>query len=130
MLLTKEYLVGVWTLDEFIVHRGSGEVFVWPGKQSGTLIYTDNGFVSVAQNRQPLKNASAVDRQRESNFYTGRYQLDLANGCIFHTALQSSVASVIGEQMKRELKCLDDGRLSLSGLGLRERVTLVWSKIT
>ncbi|WP_330960918.1 lipocalin-like domain-containing protein [Photobacterium sp. 53610] len=129
MEISKEVLVGVWSLDEFIVHRESGELFHWPGKQNGTLIYTDNGFVSVAQNREPLPNPTEEDKKRESNFYTATYELDLANNRVFHTGLQSSVQSVIGERMEREIKLLEDGRLWLSGKGLKERVTLVWSKV-
>lgn len=129
MKLTKEALVGVWSLDEFIVHRSDGTLFNWPGKQNGTLIYTENGFVSVAQNREPLENPSKEDESRVSNFYTATYELDLENGRVFHTALQSSVQSVIGTRMERELRFLPDGRLWLSGMGLKERVTLIWSRI-
>ncbi len=127
---TKEKLIGVWSLDEFKVHRASGKLFSWPGKQNGTLIYTDNGFVSVAQNREPLKNPSDEDKKRVSNFYTATYELDLVNHRVFHTGLQSSVDSVIGLRMEREVKLLEDGRLWLSGKGLKERVTLVWSKVS
>ncbi len=127
--LSKEILVGVWSLDEFIIHRESGEMFNWPGKQNGTLIYTDNGFVSVAQNRDPLTNPTDEDKKRESNFYTATYELDVENNRVFHFGLQSSVKSVIGERLEREVKLLKDGRLWLSGKGLKERVTLVWSKV-
>ncbi len=129
MTITKSFLVGVWSLDEFIIHRENGEQFIWPGDQNGTLIYTDNGYVSVAQNRQPLANPTAEDNDRVSNFYTGTYELDLDNYCVFHTGLQSSVASVIGQRMKRSLKVLMDGRLQISGVGLKETVTLIWTKI-
>ncbi|RYV01147.1 hypothetical protein SOPP22_16455 [Shewanella sp. OPT22] len=130
MELSKKLLVGVWSLEEFIVHRESGELFNWPGKQSGTLIYTDNGFVSVAQNRAPLPNPTQEDKNRVSNFYTGTYELDLPNNQVFHTGLQSSVPSVIGERMQRSLTLLPDGRLQIFGKGLRENVTLIWSKVT
>ena len=126
--LTKADLIGVWLLDEFIVHRESGERFVWPGRQSGTLIYTDDGYVSVAQNRDPLPNPSEADRRRVSNFYTATYELDLANDRVWHTALQSSVPSVVGARMERQVQWLPDGRLQLSGQGLQERVTLVWRR--
>jgi len=46
--IEKRELVGVWTLEEFYVHRENGETFKWPGAQIGTLIYTDSGYVSVA----------------------------------------------------------------------------------
>lgn len=128
MNLSKAMLVGVWSLDEFIVHRENGELFNWPGKQSGTLIYTEDGFVSVAQNREPLPNPSKEDERRVSNFYTARYELDLENNRVFHTALQSSVRAIVGVRMEREVSLLPDGRLSLSGIGLKEKVTLIWSK--
>ena len=130
MQISKDLLVGVWSLEEFIVHRENGERFQWPGKQSGTLIYTDNGFVSVAQNREPLINPTPEDEARISNFYTGTYELELDNNRVFHTGLQSSVASVIGQRMQRELTLLEDGRLQISGKGLKEKVTLIWSKVT
>ncbi len=129
MKLSKQILVGVWSLDEYLIHRETGELFNWPGKQNGTLIYTSNGFVSVAQNRQPLNNPTTEDNLRVSNFYTGIYQLDLKNNLIFHTPLQATVQSIIGVSLKRELKLLADGRLSLSGTGLKERVTLIWTKV-
>lgn len=122
-------LVGVWTLERFIVHRETGEDFIWPGKQNGTLIYTNSGYVSVAQNRQPLTDGSPEDAARVSNFYTGRYEPDLANGRVFHTALQSSVPEVIGQRMERQVSLDENGRLWLSGVGLKERVTLVWRKV-
>lgn len=104
-------------------------MFNWPGKQNGTLIYTDNGFVSVAQNRDPLTNPTDEDKKRESNFYTATYELDLVNNRVFHIGLQSSVQSLIGERMEREVKLLNDGRLWLSGKGLKERVTLYGRKL-
>ncbi|WP_199899771.1 lipocalin-like domain-containing protein [Shewanella marina] len=64
MQLTQTSLIGVWQLQQFIIERESGEQFIWPGKQNGTLIYTDSGYVSVAQNRQPLTNPSAEDQLR------------------------------------------------------------------
>lgn len=121
---------GVWSLESFMIHRENGEIFNWPGKQSGTLIYTDNGYVSVAQNREPIPNPTMEDKARISNFYTGTYELDLDNSRIFHTGLQSSVPSVIGKKMQRELKILEDGRLEITGLGLKEHVTLIWSKVS
>jgi len=129
MQLRKEHLVGVWSLDEFIIHREGGELFHWPGKQNGTLIYTENGYVSVAQNSEPLESPTLEDRSRVSNFYTAKYEADLATNRVFHTVLQSSVASVIGERLEREVKLLEDGRLWLSGTGLKERVTLIWSRV-
>jgi hypothetical protein len=128
-VLTGQNLVGVWTLEAFIVHRESGEAFVWPGRQSGTLIYTGNGYVSVAQNREPLPDPTPEDRARESNFYTGTYALDLEHGRVVHTPLQSSVPSTIGIPAEREVRLESDGRLRLSGVGLKERVTLVWRKV-
>ncbi len=130
MKLTKELLIGVWTLEDFIIHRENGELFTWPGKQNGTLIYTDNGYISVAQNREPLPNPSEADKKRVSNFYTAQYKLDLENNRVYHTALQSSVPSIIGSTMERYVELLPDGRLKLSGLGLKERVTLIWSKVS
>lgn len=126
--MTKTDLVGVWTLDQFIVHRENGEDFIWPGTQSGTLIYTESGYVSVAQNRDPLPNPTPEDRARISNFYTGIYDLDLEHGRIFHTPLQSSVPSNIGIRAERHVRIDSKGRLRLSGVGLKERVTLVWQR--
>lgn len=122
-------LIGEWKLDEFIVHRESGEAFLWPGEQSGTLIYTAGGYVSVAQNRQPLANPSLEDAQRVSNFYTGRWRLGEEAGVVYHTALQSNAPAVIGQTMRREVERLPDGRLKLSGQGLKEKVTLIWSRL-
>lgn len=119
----------MWALETFIVHRENGEAFEWPGKQRGTLIYTDNGYVSVAQNRDPLSDPTPEDRARESNFYTGTYALEPEHGRVVHTPLQSSVASIIGKPAPREVSLEPDGRLRLSGQGLRERVTLNWRKV-
>ena len=127
--LKKNDLVGVWTLVKFIVHRENGEEFVWPGKQSGTLIYTENGYVSVAQNREPLPDPTPEDRARVSNFYTGTYELDLQHGRVIHTPLQSSVPSNIGVPAERHVRLDSDGQLWLSGTGLKEKVTLVWWKL-
>jgi len=127
-ILTQQDLLGVWTLDEFTIHRESGEDFVWPGKQRGTLIYTYNGYVSVAQNRDALPNPTPEDALRVSNFYTARYELDLEHGRVFHTILQSSVAASIGQRVMRSVTLLDDGRLRIVGEGLKETVTLIWSR--
>jgi hypothetical protein len=129
MSLTKEDLIGVWSLEEFHIIRESGELFKWPGKQNGTLIYTDNGYVSVAQNRDPLPEPTEEDKKRVANFYTAKYELDLENNRVFHTALQSSVISIIGSRMERQINIMSDGILELSGLGLKEKVTLYWSKV-
>ena len=81
--LTKADLIGVWLLDEFIVHRESGERFVWPGRQSGTLIYTDDGYVSdrlaksksVQDRRKPrtLSQAMATALGDEAGIDQGRH---------------------------------------------------------
>ncbi len=65
----------------------------------------------------------------ESNFYTAIYELDSANSQVFHTVLQSSVKDIIGQRMQRDVRLLADGRLWLSGIGLKERVSLIWLKI-
>lgn len=128
--LTKALLVGEWSLKDFIIVRDCGEAFRWPGEQSGTLIYTENGYVSVAQNRTPLPNPSTEDKQRVSNFYTGTYELDLVNQRVYHTPIQSSVPENIGERMERHLTLLPDGRLKITGKGLKEEVVLIWGKIS
>jgi hypothetical protein len=128
MTLRKQDLVGVWTLERFVVHRADGEDFVWPGRQSGTLIYTDDGYVSVAQNRDPLPDPTPEGRARESNFYTGTYVLDLEHGRVVHTPLQSSAPGIIGVPAERAVTMDAEGRLWLSGVGLKERVTLVWRR--
>lgn len=128
--LSSSDLIGVWTLEQFIIVRENGEHFNWPGRQNGTLIYTGDGYVSVAQNREPLPNPTAEDKQRVSNFYTGTYRLDLENGRVFHTALQSSVPSLIGTTMERRVTQLKNGHLQISGTGLKEEVILVWRKLS
>ncbi len=126
--LTKADLVGVWKLERFIVHRDNGEAFEWPGAQNGTLIYTDDGYVSVAQNRDPLPNPSEADKARTANFYTGTYRTELEQGRVIHTPLQSSVPAIIGIPAERTVELDTSGRLWLSGTGLKERVTLVWHR--
>jgi len=128
MSLHREDLVGVWLLHRFIVHRASGEDFEWPGTQSGTLIYTADGYVSVAQNREPLPHPTPEDRARESNFYTGTWALDAVRGRVVHMPLQSSVPTIIGVPAERTATLDEAGRLWLSGTGLKERVTLVWRR--
>lgn len=130
MTITPDLLLGVWILQDFIIIRENGERFYWPGQQSGTLIYTENGYVSVAQNREPLPNPTPEDKLRFSNFYTGTYELDLNNHRVFHTPHQSSVPSNIGTRMERQLEYLENGHLKISGTGLKEAVILVWSKIS
>jgi len=127
-MLEKADLVGVWTLEQFIVHRANGEAFHWPGVQNGSLIYTACGHVSVAQNRDPLPNPTTEDRARTSNFYTGTYELDAEHGRVIHTPLQSSVPSIIGMPAEQQLRLEPDGRLWLTGIGLKERVTLIWRR--
>jgi len=128
MSLRHEDLLGVWTLERFIVHRTNGEDFEWPGAQSGTLIYTADGYVSVAQNRVPLPDPTPEDRARVSNFYTGTWTLDAERGRVVHTPLQSSVPATIGVPAERTMALDAAGRLWLSGNGLKERVTLVWRR--
>ncbi len=127
-MLTSDLLIGVWLLESFTVHRESGEAFEWPGVQSGMLIYTACGYVSVSQNRQALANPSPEDKSRVSNFYSGVYEPDLLNSRVFHTALQSSAPAIIGVRTERSVSIDATGRLTLSGIGLKERVTLVWRK--
>lgn len=127
-LLTKADLVGVWKLERFIVHRENGEAFEWPGAQNGTLIYTDDGYVSVAQNRQALANPSEADQARTANFYTGTYRAELEQGRVLHTPLQASVPAIIGIPAERTVELDSNGQLWLSGVGLKERVTLVWRR--
>lgn len=123
---TAKDIIGVWHLEDFIVHRANGRMFNWPGKQNGTLIYTETGYVSVAQNRDPLPNPSIADKARVSNFYTAKWEI--VDDALYHTVLQSSVKSIIGLRKKRDALLLADGSLLLSGKGLDETVTLRWVK--
>ena len=94
------------------------------------LLYTQITVTSVSlRNRDPISNPTLEDEKRISNFYTGTYELDIENNQVFHMGLQSSVASVIGQRMQRDIMLLPDGRLKISGRGLKEQVTLVWSKV-
>ncbi|HYD78279.1 MAG TPA: hypothetical protein VEC06_00585 [Paucimonas sp.] len=67
--------------------------------------------------------------RRESNFYTGRFELAEDGAKVVHIGLQSSAPGVVGQRMERDIEILGDGRLMLSGTGIKERVMLVWTKV-
>ncbi len=142
-MITKEDLVGSWTLESWTIGYSDRDDFSYPfGEEpSGLLIYSADGWMSAAisrSGRSPLPEDTSPrsvspDVQAAAYVsyfhYAGRYRV--VEGDVIHYVVQSLNPNFPGSQQLRHAE-LDGQTLVLSGKDEVDGVTrfhsLVWHK--
>ncbi len=129
-------LVGTFTLDSFLIESPDGDQKPWGTNARGLLIYSADGYMSVAINSDITANdagsastPSSIEAIFDSIlFYSGRYQLEGGN-LIRHHVINASNPDRIGKELLR-FADWDSGCLKLAtpseSFG---RALLVWRRI-
>ena len=122
----KELLIGGWNLIDFYSLEGEFKKR-WKGSEKGILIYTIDGFVSVAINRQPeIEKLNETDKLRLDFFYSGTYEVN--ESTVIHKIEFSNIGTLINKAIFRKYTIINNV-LILEGMGLGEQVVLKWEKI-
>lgn len=124
----KYEVVGVWSLQSFIVTDVNNESKDWGVHAHGTLIYSGSGHMSININRQLVPTGNEFKDIYEAIFsYSGTYKVD--GDKIIHTVTESSNPARIGQDQVRHAK-IDNGYLVLSsGKESFGMAVLIWTKI-
>lgn len=122
--MTKSDVIGVWQLEKFEVASSSG-LSSWGENLRGLLFYTEDGFVSVAINRnlgQPHFNAA-----NDSLFYAGTFEI-LGNQIVHQIQLATNAQRIESEMIRNAE--LISGKLILSGNSESGKpFSLLWKKV-
>lgn len=93
-------ILGTWELARFEITANDGSVKNWGPNPRGQLIYTDDGHMSVAINRDPQPADSEAQSILNSIlFYAGTYAVD--GDIIRHKVTLASNPERVGREMIR-----------------------------
>lgn len=93
-------ILGTWELARFEITANDGSVMKWGPNPRGQLIYTDDGHMSVAINRDPQPADSEAQSILNSIlFYAGTYAVD--GDIIRHKVTLASNPERVGRDMVR-----------------------------
>ena len=134
--------VGTWRLLSYEVRRADGEiVYPWGQDPIGLLIYSEDGYMSVAMmsaNRtrfvtNDVKRSTIEEKAAAVNTYisySGRY--DIQGDTVIHHVEVCLFPNWVGNDQKRTYK-FDDNRLTLStplpGGNIQRSAHLVWERV-
>lgn len=134
--------VGTWRLLSYEVRRADGEiVYPWGQAPIGLLIYSEDGYMSVAMmsaNRtrfvtNDVKRSTIEEKAAAVNTYIsygGRY--DIQGDTVIHHVEVCLFPNWVGNDQKRTYK-FDDNRLTLStplpGGNIQRSAHLVWERV-
>ena len=94
----------------------------------GFIIYTKEGYVSVALNCAPVGNGpEPADVSGRKFFYTGTYQYDGTK--VTHQLLNASQPEMIGETATRQVT-INGSELILTGTNQGQQFSAYWKKVT
>jgi hypothetical protein len=118
-MLPPRKIIGTWSLDTFTITPPSGDEKPWGENVSGSLIYTNDGYMSVSINAKidhsaPLKSLL---------FYAGTYELK--DNTIIHNVTQATDPNRIGKTLERTVAFTDSGMM-LTGTGTFGTAKLHW----
>ena len=134
--------VGTWRLLSYEVRRADGEiVYPWGQDPIGLLIYSEDGYMSVAMmsaNRtrfvtNDVKRSTIEEKAAAVNTYIsygGRY--DIQGDTVIHHVEVCLFPNWVGNDQKRTYK-FDDNKLTLStplpGGNIQRSAHLVWERV-
>ena len=121
-------IIGDWKLIDYSRFTTDGREIKWEGKQVGNLHYDANGSLSMKIERtSPNKNLNKLDLARLNIWYRGKFEI-IDDGKIIHKIEETSDQKRVGKQLVRRAVIQGD-QLTIEGIGLKERVKLVWVKV-
>lgn len=140
--ITKSMLVGTWGLLSWTQNRGDEKVFPMGSDPVGTIIYTEDGFVSVNIMRRLRENlktgdfVSASIEEKAAAFgtylgYSGDYELTGEE--VVHRITCASYPNWVGESQVRrpllegDVLTLDAAARIVNGVSITAR--LVWRRV-
>ena len=119
-------LIGTWKLTSFTLSK-NGVTEPWRDNVTGTLIYTDNGSMSVAMNSKVHQGDNLFD---SILFYSGTWSSD-ENGDgkvrVHHHIENATELTNIGKTLTRNVDLVGD-ELELSAEGEYGRASVTWKK--
>jgi hypothetical protein len=119
-------LVGTWLLEKSENPMPDGSVVSYCTGVHGLIIYTEDGYVSVALNCAAKGNGKEpADVSGRKFFYAGTYQYDGTR--VTHKILNSSQPELIGENISRDVS-LKGTQLILTGLNQGQSFSAYWRK--
>ncbi len=122
-------LVGTWILEKSDNPLPDGSVVPYCTGVHGMIIYTTEGYVSVALNCAAQGNGDEpADISGRKFFYAGTYKFDGKN--VSHKMLNASQPELIGTSFTRRVSIDARGtRLILSGTNQGQEFSAHWKKV-
>ena len=120
-------LVGTWILEKSENPMPDGRVVSYCTGFHGMIIYTAEGYVSVAINcAKEGVGVEPADISGRLFFYSGKYSYDGAS--VIHTMMNASQAELIGSSFSRSVQ-IKGGALILSGNNQGQQFSAHWRKV-
>ena len=119
-------LIGTWKLTSFTLSK-NGVTEPWRDNVTGTLIYTDNGSMSVAMNSKVHQGDNLFD---SILFYSGTWSSDENEDGkvrVHHHIENATELTNIGKTLTRNVDLVGD-ELELSAEGEYGRASVTWKK--
>ena len=123
--LSQKDVVGTWRLESYTILDGAKEK-PWCGNPYGIISYFSNGYMAVGINCKDEGGAIVTD-PKDMVFYTGTYEIK-GDRTLLHHVENSSDVTRIGKQLERTAELKND-RITLTGMGTKGLVKLIWKKI-
>lgn len=117
-------LVGTWSLESFTIKKEGDAPKTWNEDTTGLIIYTNDGYVSVAINSKTDKSKNLIDTLL---FYTGTY-IHTKNR-VYHKVRHATKVERIGQTLERELIVHNDNKISLVGRGSFGVAEIIWTRM-
>ncbi len=139
--LSREALVGTWTLVSWIQRRGELEIEPMGSAPVGAIVYTQDGFVSVSIMRRDrprmvtgdFVTADAAEKVTAFNGYLGYFgRYEVQGEDVLHHISSASYPNWVGDSQRRTPR-LDGNVLILQAAprivdGIAVSANLVWRK--
>ncbi len=121
-------LVGTWILEKSENPMPDGTIVSYCTGVQGMIIYTQEGYVSVALNCDPVGHGKEpADISGRKFFYAGTYEFDGKN--VVHTMLNTSQPELIGNGFSREVT-IKDTLLVLTGVNQGQTFSAYWRRVS
>ena len=121
-------LVGTWILEKSENPMPDGSLVSYCTGVHGLIIYTEDGYVSVALNCDPVGHGKEpADVSGRKFFYAGTYQFDGKKAT--HLMLNASQPELIGESFSRDVS-INGSELVLTGVNQGQAFSAYWKKVS
>lgn len=125
--LSAQDMVGVWKLTKSDNPMPDGTMVPYCNGVNGYIIYTSEGYVSVALNCGPKVNTSEpADISGRKFFYTGTYTV--VGSVVTHHLENASDVHLIGTDSKRTVS-FNGNQIVLTGVNQGQTFSAYWEKV-